>query len=275
MGELALIVFTLFMQGAIGALAFVTIYSFMNKKGNFFLTYCVIAGLSIVAVLASLLHLGQPLGAMNSLLNMGNSWLSREILFTGAFTALAFALVILARTKIGGEKLTTIVSGVAVIVGLIDVFCMAQIYMNTVIPAWASLNTLIDFLATTVILGAAIFYLTAGKENLANKTAYIGWSAVAAAIIQVVSASIYFVGLSTGNGFAVETAMMLAQDFSIMLAVKWVLILAGAILMALPTIKTFKNANVTLVAAVVAMIGLVVGRYIFYTAFVVETIGIM
>jgi len=43
--------------------------------------------LVLVALLASLAHLGRPLLALNALRNLSTSWLSREIFFSGGASA--------------------------------------------------------------------------------------------------------------------------------------------------------------------------------------------
>ena len=88
MQDWALVIFTLCISAAAGACIF---YGLERQKtadhklerGFLYLLIMVVIGL-----LGSLLHLGRPWAAPYSILNIGSSWLSREILFAGSFFVL-------------------------------------------------------------------------------------------------------------------------------------------------------------------------------------------
>jgi anaerobic dimethyl sulfoxide reductase subunit C (anchor subunit) len=92
---MALLVFTIFVQAAIGVMAFVTIGKLVNKDDTYKSSILTSAGLSIVGLLASLMHLGRPFSAVNALARFGSSLLSREIWFTGAFAGLTIIIALL------------------------------------------------------------------------------------------------------------------------------------------------------------------------------------
>ena len=85
MGEYSLIAFTICLQASIGVMLFMTFMQQRLKDITFTKAAYASAILAVAGLLFSLAHLGQPLSAYNSILNMGTSWLSREILFTGVF----------------------------------------------------------------------------------------------------------------------------------------------------------------------------------------------
>lgn len=82
----------------------------------------VFAGLGAVAVLLSTLHLGRPLRAYMSILNIKTSWLSREILTFGIFMLFGFGSLII------GEYWIVIVASIA---GLFFLVSVEKLYSVT------------------------------------------------------------------------------------------------------------------------------------------------
>ena len=106
----------------------------------------------IVALLASLGHLGRPMQALSSLGNLGTSWLSREIFFTGGFFVLLVLMVLLKRND-GVRRVLAWLTGLA---GVAAVISMAMIYHMSIMPAWQGYGTFVAFGGTTFFLGAAL-----------------------------------------------------------------------------------------------------------------------
>lgn len=79
-----------------------------------------------LALLASTLHLGQPLRAWRAVLNLRTSWLSREILSVGAFLGLAAAAT-LAGFLLGGSELRPYQLGLLV-VGAAMLYAIDRVY---------------------------------------------------------------------------------------------------------------------------------------------------
>ncbi|WP_272659306.1 dimethyl sulfoxide reductase anchor subunit family protein [Providencia sp. PROV113] len=114
---------------------------------------CVFAG---IGLLSSITHLGVPLNAPNSLLNIFSSWLSREVVFTAtyfAFLGLTFLWLWLKK------ELSYLLLGLAIIAGLCDVYAMASIYRYTSMLTWMNDNTYLMFYGTMFTAGAAGYYL--------------------------------------------------------------------------------------------------------------------
>ena len=82
-----------------------------------------------LAVIASLFHLGNPINAPRAILNMGTSWLSREIFCTVAFSLLAVVFAFMQWRKIGSFTVRNIIAWVAAVLGVVLVFSMSKIYM--------------------------------------------------------------------------------------------------------------------------------------------------
>ena len=100
------------------------------------------AVLAMVALAASLLHLGRPLYAWKALRNLRRSWLSREVALFGAYGGLAALAV--------GVPAA---APVAALVGVAGVYASGRLYMVPGRPAWCTPLTLARFGATGLALG--------------------------------------------------------------------------------------------------------------------------
>lgn len=88
MHDMPLVIFTILSQLIIGG--FVTLWLMdrktktVSQKSGFILSIVLVL-LTGISLLVSMLHLGQPLHAFRAILNLSQSWLSREIAFYGLF----------------------------------------------------------------------------------------------------------------------------------------------------------------------------------------------
>lgn len=175
MHELPLLIFTLFLQGSVG----VTLWlgfgckPVMGAQASGRSIAIAAAGAFVLAslgLLASALHMGYPLNALNALRHVASSWLSREIVFASLYlTVLGLAVLLLFFNKPGGKALLAL----AGIVGLVDVFCMAQIYMHASVMTWQHVNTLVLFIGSVGILGSAVVALGAQTRSALRVAAIV------------------------------------------------------------------------------------------------------
>lgn len=194
--DLPLVSFTLLVQLALGAVALAAMAPLRAPGAGalaMILLY-VASGALVVAMGASLLHLGIKAGALRALRNLRSSWLSREVLFTGLFTALtlgATAAVALgggagalgggagalsagagAVSRTGGPTLPVAdLLWLVTLTGLAAVFTMSRLYQATIRPAWATLCTPVSFFASALTLGAALGAPLAGFGQLPPEAA--------------------------------------------------------------------------------------------------------
>ncbi len=125
-----------------------------------------IAGLvaGLLALSASVFHLGRPQYAFRAVLGLRHSWLSREIVAFGAFAALAIVYAV-SVFVLGGDDghhsatLNALAWSVA-IAGMAGVLCSCMIYIFTRRDSWSPLQTTFKFLMTTAVLGVASFWLS-------------------------------------------------------------------------------------------------------------------
>jgi anaerobic dimethyl sulfoxide reductase subunit B (iron-sulfur subunit) len=139
--EYSLVAFTLLAQLAVGATWFLSVSESFSSRA-----LGVITVIMMVALLASFVHLGQPLRAWRAIANLRTSWLSREVL-----SAALFAAALLAALTTGGTGLW-----LANAAGLALIVSMARVYRLLTVPEWDHRATTASFFATTLLLGAVV-----------------------------------------------------------------------------------------------------------------------
>ncbi|MBW3573491.1 MAG: dimethyl sulfoxide reductase anchor subunit [Actinobacteria bacterium] len=117
-------------------------------------TAAVALAAGIVALAASVCHLGRPLYAFRALLGLRCSWLSREIAAFVAFAVLTaghgWALLVDA-----GRPVEPVLATSAVLVGVVGVGCSALVYAVTRRAWWALPRTVTKFALSSLALGSA------------------------------------------------------------------------------------------------------------------------
>ena len=117
--------------------------------------------LIVAATTASFLHLGNPLNAPKAVRNLATSWLSREILAIGLYSAgLAAALLYGWRT---GASYPVFLLALCAVTGLLLIWTMSRVYRIPTIPAWNSGHTPLGFVLTALSLGSVTGMLFAGS----------------------------------------------------------------------------------------------------------------
>ena len=137
MHELPLLIFTLFLQGSVGVTLWLAFGGAHASQRSALLPAAGAFVLASLGLLASALHMGYPLNALNALRHVSSSWLSREIIFASLYLAALGLATLLMFAKKPGWKLLLAAAG---LVGLVDVFCMAQIYMHASVVTWQHIN---------------------------------------------------------------------------------------------------------------------------------------
>jgi anaerobic dimethyl sulfoxide reductase subunit C (anchor subunit) len=248
----------------------------------------VIGPVVVLAMIASLFHLGNPLNAPRAVTNLTSSWLSREILFSVTFVVLGGAFALMQWRKMSSFAVRNVIAWIATVVGLVLVYSMSQIYMLETQPAWNSWATVVSFFATTLLLGL----LAMGTALVANY-AYVKqqdsdcaelqcallrdtlrWIAVTAVLvlgIELVVAPIYLATLAAGNAAAQESARMMVQDFGVLLGLRLGLAFLGAGVFGF---FLYQNAsspgrekvmgNLVYAAFALVLVSEVLGRFLFY-----------
>jgi anaerobic dimethyl sulfoxide reductase subunit C (anchor subunit) len=242
----------------------------------------------VLGVLASLLHLGNPMNAYRAITNFGSSWLSREIFFTMAFTGVGFVFAIMQWRKIATPTIRVAVAVAAAIIGVASVYSMSHIYMLPNQPSWNTAATPLSFFATTLLLGSLAIgvalsvnysYIKSRKEAAVDVQANLlreslRWIAVAAIVVLgfelvVVSASL----VNFGSGDAADSLVNIANDYNVLFILRIGLVFLGAGVFAFFLYRTASVLGQERVlfaliygAFALVLIAEVMGRYLFYAS---------
>lgn len=278
MGEWPLLIFTITIQASVGGILMLWVFQQRNKKMEdielfklFKIPLIVIAVLSLVGLGASFVHLGSPMNAFYTISNLATSWMSREILMTGMFIGLA---VMTAALAIYQKKVTPWLLIVTAAIGLIDVFCMAALYANTLVGPWNSVHTFTSFYGSTFILGAILavslliptLYKQSMKEeakrflkiSLAITLFGVALQVIGIALIPATSVELQMIGGAT------STAVL--SSYKTLIASRWIISVLGIVLFGYLTLSSYRRslANLTFLTLLVFFLSEGMSRYIFY-----------
>lgn len=146
-------------QVSVGAFVLSQALDFADGAGTVSGAHVLVAWLSgLVAIGASVLHLGRPLVAWRAVLGLGHSWLSREIVAFGIYAPLGGATAAAAAGWVPRELAPALVIATAVS-GLCGVGCSAKLYAVTGRPYWRLERTAARFLVTMMAGGGAVVAL--------------------------------------------------------------------------------------------------------------------
>jgi anaerobic dimethyl sulfoxide reductase subunit C (anchor subunit) len=285
--EWPLMSFTLLCQLAVGTFILLMLIktSMSNKDSqaakaiNFGFT--AVGPITVLALIFSVFHLGNPLGAPRSILNLGSSWLSREILTSGGFLALWFVFWWLSRKG----KESNALGWIAALVGLSAVFSMASIYSSSIRPAWDNVNTYIAFFGATLamgVLGASSTIIFGMRGNslsveLTKGLKTMGYIGAAAVVLPLIYLPVFISGLKGGDVAAVASAKILTGSTGL-LAMSGVLLVVGIALLLYALskggnkVKAVSTSTIYL-ALLLVLVGEFMSRYIFYAIGVSPIIG--
>jgi anaerobic dimethyl sulfoxide reductase subunit C len=285
--EWALLVFTILGQTAAGLMiVLMVVRTYVAQKADAELAdrltkrplYLVIPVMA-VAFIASLLHLGSPLNILRAIPNLGSSWLSREVVIAVIFVVFAGLYTLLQWRKAGSEALRTVIGWIAAVLAVVFVYAMSMVYMIATQPAWNTFATPLTFLSGSLMLGAlgmaaALLYEDANKEAKDLVHPVLQGLAVTAIVllgILFLVLPIYLVYLSTQGTAALQSLNLMIGSFGAVLFIRLLLVFAGAGVLAA---YLYRNASLagkeqTLAklaygAFVLALVGEVLGRFIFY-----------
>lgn len=161
-----LVFFTSLTQMSVGIILCFTMSSFLTGGSGAFtgtglsLESPVVLALLLAgaATFISFLHLGKPSNAPNALNNLRGSWISREILALGVYSA-SLVAVLLSGWRTGSSEYGPWLLGLGCASGAVLVFMMIRIYRMPTIPAWNGWYTCMSFATATFSLGLIAFLM--------------------------------------------------------------------------------------------------------------------
>ncbi|WP_321777818.1 DmsC/YnfH family molybdoenzyme membrane anchor subunit [Sulfurimonas sp.] len=151
--ELPLVFMTVLTQISIGgffALFLGDILSLFGFAEPTFIMAIVVMLPAAIGLPLSALHLGRPFLALTAMKNIKTSWLSREALALGIFTALMNLIVILYFLDIS-QTMRLFVEFLTLIVGVFGIYSQSMIYRIKARPSWDRITTNLKFFGVSYI----------------------------------------------------------------------------------------------------------------------------
>ncbi|WP_318402940.1 DmsC/YnfH family molybdoenzyme membrane anchor subunit [Photobacterium leiognathi] len=269
--EWPLIVFTVLAQTSVGAflvLATMMLTKQLSLAAEKRLNQAMFGLWAIMGVgfLASVMHLGSPLRAMNALNMLGSSWLSNEIATGSAFFALGGMFWLLSVLKLGSVAIRKAFMVGAMLVGVAFMYAMTMVYMIDTVPTWYTPLTPAAFMITMLISGTALaqLLLSVAKHDstVANKLLPImGLVGMFAVVMVVMLLSSHLASIET----SVTTALAVVPEHTSLQLTRIVLTVAAMVLWLLPVVQR-KKVTVLPMAMAFTMIVVaeLIGRGMFY-----------
>lgn len=167
--------------------------------------------IGLFSLVASVAHLGRPLGAFRAVLGLRRSWLSREILAFSAFAGAALVYAALSHPALGawlgrGEDVTALrvierwLGPGVVALGAFGVFCSAMLYHVTGRALWHATLSVPRFVGTGITLGLA---------TTATTATIVGYGTATAALASATNELVHATAFATSLKLAFELGHLL------------------------------------------------------------------
>lgn len=219
-----------------------------------------------IGFIASMLHLGSPMRAFNSLNRIGASALSNEIASGSLFFAVGGIGWLMATLKKMPSALRTLWLIVTMVLGVVFVWMMVRVY-NTIdtIPTWYSLWTPLGFFLTLFLGGPLLGYLllrVAGVDGWAMRLLPV--ISIFALVVSAIMAVMQGTELATIHS-SVQQASALVPDYGSLMAWRIAALALALCCWVVPQVKGYQPAVPLLsVAFILLLVGELIGRGVFY-----------
>lgn len=250
--ELPLVLFTILSQVAIGLvlLSAARQWATVDAPGpKARVEWGAIGAILALGVIASLFHLGQPLGAVRSLTNLKTAWLSREILgiiLLGLLVAAVF--VGLLRNWASGWLIK-----LAALIGLLTLIATGLTYAPPSLPAVNGGLSIVFFTLTALVLGAAgaSYFAPAHKQPLL--TAVLAGSLLVALVVYLLVPWLWLYG---------GTVQRLTGQAYLASPLYWTRLIIGLVI---PLLVLWKMKGIPAWLPVLLLTGELLGRIMFFS----------
>ena len=281
MHELPLVIFTVLVQGAVGMFFCLGLaHILFPKTGAKAMTQSSLAIMVMFAIgaTASLFHLGIPARAFNVLNGISHSSpLSMEIVALSLFGAAAGAYTAL-RVFDAALVLRKILLPVAMVLGIVLVYAIAQVYTLTTVPTWDSGWTLFQFMMTAGVIGpvGTVALLRWQSANAGHFQKMVDRGLATFALMMLVVSVTCFVGFVIYlGGLSLHSNPLALMDYhSTLLMARVALVMTGVISVAVSA--TRGNHQATGVAAICFLLVVgaeILGRIFFYDIYISASAG--
>ncbi|KFC82912.1 dimethyl sulfoxide reductase anchor subunit family protein [Buttiauxella agrestis] len=218
-----------------------------------------------IGFIASVLHLGSPLRAFNSLNRIGDSALSNEIASGSVFFAVGgfwWLVTVLGKMP---QVLGKIWMVLTMILGVFFVWMMCKVYLIDTVPTWYSVYTPLTFFLTMFIGGPLLGYL------LLRVAGVTGWGMrllPAISLLAIAASAVVMMLQSTELATihsSIAQASALVPQYGALMSWRLLLLSAALICWIVPQLKGGLASPAVLTFAFVLMIaGELIGRGVFY-----------
>ncbi|HGV0042440.1 TPA: dimethyl sulfoxide reductase anchor subunit family protein [Enterobacter ludwigii] len=266
--EWPLVIFTVFGQCVAGALIVMGLVWLTEKddavktrlvRSMFFLW--LVMG---IGFLASVLHLGSPLRAFNSLNRVGASALSNEIAAGSVFFAVGgfwWLVSVIGKMPPALGKIWLVVSQ---ILGVVFVWAMTRVYQIDTVPTWYTGYTTLAFFLTLVLGGPLFAALLLRVANTTYKSTFAASVSVLGLLACVAVIVLQSNDLATIHS-SVQQASALLPDYGVLQIWRIVLLAAGLGCWLCPLMRRQEPKALALFAGVIlVVVGELIGRGLFY-----------
>ena len=266
--EWPLVIFTVFGQCVAGALI-VAGFAWLKEKDDgvkmrivrsmFFLW--VVMG---IGFMASVLHLGSPLRAFNSLNRIGSSALSNEIAAGSIFFAVGGFWWLLSAIGKMPATLGKVWMILSMALGIVFVWAMTRVYQIDTVPTWYTGYTTLAFFLTALLGGPLFAVLLLRGAKAANSGAMAASVSVLALIATVAVIVLQSQQLGTIHS-SVQQASALLPEYGSLQVWRILLLAAGLGCWLCPLLRRKDPKLVGLAAGfVLVVLGEFIGRGLFY-----------
>ena len=217
-----------------------------------------------IAFLASVMHLGSPLRAFNSLNRIGASALSNEIASGSLFFAVGglwWLVAFLGKMPATLGKIWLLLS---MLLGLVFVYAMTNVYQIDTVPTWYNGYTTLAFFMTMLLNGPLFAALLLRAAGVSCSPARFAGISVLALLVTV--AVVVLQGLSLGEiHSSVQNAGALVTDYASLQVWRILLLVAGLGCWICPLVRRKEPSVGGLALGLVSVLaGEIIGRGLFY-----------
>ncbi len=217
-----------------------------------------------IAFLASVMHLGSPLRAFNSLNRIGASALSNEIASGSLFFAVGglwWLVAFLGKMPATLDKIWLLLS---MLLGLVFVYAMTNVYQIDTVPTWYNGYTTLAFFMTMLLSGPLFAALLLRAAGVSCSPARFAGISVLALLVTV--AVVVLQGLSLGEiHSSVQNAGALVPDYASLQVWRILLLVAGLGCWICPLVRRKEPSVGGLALGLVSVLaGEIIGRGLFY-----------
>ncbi|MEG9430990.1 dimethyl sulfoxide reductase anchor subunit [Terriglobus sp. ADX1] len=251
----SLIAMTTVMQASFGALAVTTVAHQLTAN---ILTLLWL--LTTFALNVSVFHLGRPAYAWRALRMWRRSWLSREVLLFGLFYSSVTACAISARLP-QLQWAVVPIAYASILFGLCGTLASAALYLVKARPAWNTVHTPIDFLASAALLGSLVADVIAPGYALYRNFVLIFAS------LWSVNQLVRMIRLRHAIVFEQRASYNLLRGEQLFYRVALAFLSAGAAVL-------FTYAPLPWLALFAGFVTVVIGRYLFFVSVVPLSMGL-